>query len=171
MSVIEIFRQLTLEPCSYNSAAMNLSSWRANHAWLLCAALVLIVWSLSSSADAQAPPPEQPKPLQQIMASSQTAMSAMKVGQWVRLQDWSFPLPRTSQDLTIEARSDAWGKPFCIIQIGARVAVVSGGPSRFSCDALPLSAKQIVESKRDYFITPEKLVVIIVARAGPPWAR
>jgi len=96
----------------------------------------------------------------------------MEVGEWVRLQDWSYPLPRTSQNLTIEARQkiDAWGNPFCIIEIGERVAVVSGGPSRFSCDVLPLRTKQIAESKTDaYFITSDKLVVIIVVRARPPW--
>lgn len=143
--------------------------WRAA---LLCVASVLIASSLSASAGAQALTPEQLKSLQQFKALIQTGMSSTEVGEWIRLQDWSYPLPPNSQSLAMDAHQkiDAWGKPFCIIEIGERVAVVSGGPSRFSCDALPLSTKQIVESKSDgYFITAAKLVVNVVLRTRPPW--
>jgi hypothetical protein len=163
---------------------MNSSLWRTVHPYVLGVALVVIVWSLSSPAAAQSLTteqmkalqavqsltPEQMKSLQQFKALSQTGFSAMELGEWVRIQDWSYPLPQTSQSLTMEVnqKMDGWGNPFCFIQTGERVAVVSGGPSRFSCDALPLSTKQIVESKTDgsegYFITESKLVVYVIRR-------
>jgi hypothetical protein len=148
---------------------MSSSLWRA---CLLSAASVLIVSSLPASAGAQALTPEQRKSLQQIKALVQTGVSAMDLGEWLRVQEWSYPLPRTSQSLTMEVNQkvDAWGNPFCIIPIGESVAVVSGGPSHFSCDALPLTTKQIVESKTEgFFLTASKLVVCVVPRARPPW--
>ena len=84
-----------------------------------------------------------------------TAMNARKVGE-VLLQQPSPRPPRTSDSLAMEAnlRVDAWGKPFCIIPVGARVAVVSGGPARLSCDALPLTAAQIARSHRNIYAGP-----------------
>ena len=147
---------------------MNSPLWRTARQYVLGVALVVIVCSLSSSAAAQSLTltPEQ-KFLQQVNAEFQTITRVGLVGEWVRIQDWSYPLPPTSQNLPMKAdeKIDGWGKPFCIIQIGERVAVVSGGPSLFSCDALPLSPKQIAESKTDHFITSSKLVVYIIRRA------
>jgi hypothetical protein len=57
---------------------------------------------------------------------------------------------------------DAWGNPFCINAVGERVAVVSGGPSHLSCDALPLSAQQIAASNRSLYAGPSDVVVVIV---------
>jgi hypothetical protein len=57
---------------------------------------------------------------------------------------------------------DAWGNPFCIIAVSERVAIVSGGPSQLSCDALPLSAQQIAASNRNLFAGPSDVVVVIV---------
>jgi hypothetical protein len=69
----------------------------------------------------------------------------------------------TSESLAIDAnhKVDAWGKPFCIIPIGKRFAVVSGGPSRLSCDALPLTPEQIGNSNRTMFAGPSDVVVVI----------
>jgi hypothetical protein len=73
---------------------------------------------------------------------------------------------RTSESLTIEAnhKVDAWGKPFCIIPVGESVAVVSGGPSRLSCDALPLTREQIANSHKNMYAGPSDVVVVIASR-------
>ncbi len=49
---------------------------------------------------------------------------------------------------------DAWGNPFCIIPVSERVAIVSGGPSHLSFDALPLNAQQITVSSRSLYAGP-----------------
>jgi hypothetical protein len=96
-----------------------------------------------------------------------TAMNATQVGD-VLLRQSAAHLPATSASLAMEARLkvDAWGSPFCIIPIGLRVAVVSGGPSRLSCSALPLTDEQIASSHRDIFAGPSDVVVVVVATAG-----
>jgi len=75
-------------------------------------------------------------------------------------------LPRTSEPLAMEARLkvDAWGSPFCIIPAGERLAVVSGGPSRLSCDALPVNPELIEKANRAVFAGPSDVVVVIAKR-------
>jgi len=94
-----------------------------------------------------------------------TAMNAKQVGEAVLRQDGSHR-PRTSESLTMDVKLkvDAWGSPFCIIPVGERVAVVSGGPSRLSCDALPLTAEQIGKSNRNLYAGPSDVVVVIATR-------
>ena len=91
-----------------------------------------------------------------------TAMNAKQVGN-VLLRQAPARLPRTSESLAMEAAAkvDAWGSPFCIIPAGARVAVVSGGPTRLSCSALPLTVEQIANSHRDMYAGPSDIVVVI----------
>jgi len=91
-----------------------------------------------------------------------TAMNAKQVGD-VLLQDGQSHPPRTSEHLSMEAKVkvDAWGSPFCIIPIGEKVAVVSGGPSHLSCDALPLTPEQIAKSNRIMYAGPSDVVVVI----------
>lgn len=59
-----------------------------------------------------------------------TAANAKQVGDLLLLQAALQP-PRTSESLLMDTKLkvDAWGNPFCIIPVGERVAVVSGGPS------------------------------------------
>lgn len=92
-----------------------------------------------------------------------TAMNAKQVGN-VLLRQTGSPLPRTSESLAIEAnvKVDAWGSPFCIVPVGTRVAVVSGGPTRLSCNALPLTTQQIASSNRTIYAGPSGVVVVIV---------
>lgn len=92
-----------------------------------------------------------------------TAMNGRQVGDFVLRQSGSQP-PRTSETLSMDARLkvDAWGSPFCIIPIGEKVAVVSGGPSRLSCDALPLNSEQIAKSNRAMYAGPSDVIVVIV---------
>ncbi len=98
-----------------------------------------------------------------------TAWNAKQVGNVVLRQGGSHP-PRTSEPLQMEAnvKVDAWGKPFCIIPIGEKVAVVSGGPSRLSCDALPLTPEQIAKSNRNLYAGPSDVVVAIALRSQQP---
>jgi hypothetical protein len=98
-----------------------------------------------------------------------TAMNAKQVGDVVLRQDGSRP-PRTSEPLTMGAnvKVDAWGSPFCIIPVGERVAIVSGGPSRLPCDALPLTPEQIAKSNQLLYAGPSDVVVFIAMRARQP---
>ena len=98
-----------------------------------------------------------------------TAMNATKVGDVVLRQRRSHP-PRTSEPLQMEAdvKVDAWGSPFCIIPLGEKVAVVSGGPSRLSCDALPVTPEQIGKSNRNVYAGPSDVVVVIATRSQQP---
>jgi hypothetical protein len=114
---------------------------------------------------------ENPQKFKRYAEMLDTAMNAKKVGEVLLQQTASRP-PRTSESLAMEAnlRVDAWGSPFCIIPVGARVAVVSGGPARLSCDALPLTAAQIAGSHRNIYAGPSGIVVVIAAPqdAGHP---
>ncbi len=91
-----------------------------------------------------------------------TATNAKQVGDAIFRQNVAHSA-RTSESLAIEAKLkvDAWGSPFCIIPVGKRVAVVSGGPSRLSCDALPLTPEQIAKSNRTMYAGPSDVVVVI----------
>jgi hypothetical protein len=93
-----------------------------------------------------------------------TATNAKQVGDAILRENGALA-GRTSESLAIEAnyKVDAWGKPFCIIPVGERVAVVSGGPSRLSCDALPLTPDQIAKSNRTMYAGPSDVVVVITA--------
>ncbi len=97
-----------------------------------------------------------------------TAMNAKQVGDAVLRKGGH--LPRTSEPLAMEAsqKNDAWGNPFCIIPVGEKVAVVSGGPSRLSCDALPLTPQQIAKSNRNLYAGPSDVVVVIALRSQQP---
>lgn len=114
---------------------------------------------------------ENPQKFKRYAEMLDTAMNAKKVGEVLLQQTASRP-PRTSESLPMETnlRVDAWGSPFCIIPVGARVAVVSGGPARLSCDALPLTAAQIAGSHRNIYAGPSGIVVVIAAPqdAGHP---
>jgi hypothetical protein len=94
-----------------------------------------------------------------------TAMNAKQVGD-ILLQDGRSHPPRTSEHLPMEAKLkvDAWGSPFCIIVVGQKLAVVSGGPSRLSCDALPLTREQIANSHKNMYAGPSDVVVVIASR-------
>jgi hypothetical protein len=91
---------------------------------------------------------ENPQKFKRYAEMLDTAMNAKKVGE-VLLQQTASRAPETSESLAMETnlRVDAWGNPFCIIPVGARVAVVGGGPARLSCHALPLIASQIAGSR------------------------
>lgn len=91
-----------------------------------------------------------------------TATNAKQVGDAILRENVAHSA-RTSESLAIEAnpKIDAWGQPFCIIPGGERVAVVSGGPSRLSCDALPLAPEQIAKSNRTMYAGPSDVVVVI----------
>jgi hypothetical protein len=94
-----------------------------------------------------------------------TAMNAKKVGDSVLREGGSHP-PRTSAALAMEAnlKVDAWGNPFCIIPMGEKLAVVSGGPSGLSCDVLPLTPEQIAKSGRSLYAGPSDVVVVVALR-------
>lgn len=156
------------------SGAMCLFRMRAVQIYALCVTSVLIISSASASAENQGQGQEPIEALQKRIEAFQkafdTAMNAMQVSEVVRLQDGSSYLPRTSEDLTMKANQkvDAWGSPFCIIPIGERVAVVSGGPSHLSCDALPFTAEQMAESKQALYFGPSDVVVFIATRVRRP---
>lgn len=100
-----------------------------------------------------------------------TATNAKQVGD-VLLRQAASRFPRTSESLLMDTKLkvDAWGNPFCIIPVGERVAVVSGGPSHLSCDALPLNPQQIAVSTRCLYAGQSDVVVVIVThrRDGQP---
>ena len=60
-------------------------------------------------------------------------MNAKRVGK-VLLQQTALRPPPTREYLAMDAnlRVDTWGNPFCIIPVGVRIAVVSGGPTGLS---------------------------------------
>lgn len=91
-----------------------------------------------------------------------TAMNAKQVG-YVLSRRAATPLPRTSESLAMDSnlKVDAWGRPFCIIDASGKVAVVSGGPSKLSCDALQLTPQQIISSAKDVYAGPSDVVVVI----------
>jgi hypothetical protein len=105
---------------------------------------------------------ENPQKFKRYAEMLDTAMNAKQVGD-VLLRQAASHLPPTSESLAMEAnvKVDAWGSPFCIIPVGVRVAVVSGGPTRLPCSALPLTAKQIADSNRDMYAGPFGVVVVI----------
>lgn len=105
---------------------------------------------------------ENPQKFKRYAKMLDTAMNAKQVGDML-LRQAASPLPRTSESLAMEAnlKVDAWGSPFCIIPVGARVAVVSGGPTRLSCNALPLTVQQISSSNRNIYAGPSDVVVVI----------
>lgn len=112
---------------------------------------------------------KDPKKFKHYAEMLDTAMNAKQVGE-VLLTKQAPHLPQTSESLLIDpkVKVDAWGSPFCIISIGERVAVVSGGPSHLSCNALPLNSQQIADSNRSIFAGPSDVVVVIVTH--PPVA-
>jgi len=98
-----------------------------------------------------------------------TAMNAKKVGDAV-LREGGLHPPRTSEPLAMEPnlKVDAWGNPFCIIPIREKLAVVSGGPSRLPCEALPLTPEQIAKSTRSLYAGPSDVVVVVTLRPQQP---
>lgn len=94
-----------------------------------------------------------------------TAMNAKQVGDVVLKQNIS-QLPVTSESLQMEPKLkvDAWGSPFCIIPVGEKVAIVSGGPSHLSCDNLPMSKEQIAKCNRNLYAGANDVVVVIAQR-------
>jgi hypothetical protein len=169
MSVIGILQQLTFETVlgAIISSVMCLSRSLAVRIYALCLSPVLFISLVSASGQSQKQIEEYRKDFEQeLLPRLVTAMNATQVGDVVGLQDGSSYLPRTSEGLTMEAKQkvDAWGSPFCIIPVGDRVAVVSGGPSHLSCDVLPLTAEQIGKSKGLHF-GPSGVVAFITIRA------
>jgi hypothetical protein len=112
---------------------------------------------------------KDPEKFKRYAAMLDTAMNAKQVGDVVSRQDSSH-LPRTSEALTMaeNVKVDAWGNPFCIVPAGEKLAIVSGGPSRISCDALPLTAEQITKSSRNIYAGPSDVVVLIAMRVRRP---
>jgi len=97
-----------------------------------------------------------------------TAMNATKVGEMIALRQKGQPLPATSDGIELQepkAYLDAWGRPFCVLDSGDRIAVVSGGPetNSFNCSALPRSLL-FDSSKRTFQETPSGAVVVLVDR-------
>lgn len=115
---------------------------------------------------------KDPQRFQRYAEMLDTAMNAKQVGD-VLLRQAPSHSPRTSEPLLMDAKLkvDAWGNPFCIIPVGERVAVVSGGPSHLSCDALPLNAQQIAVSSRNLYAGPSDVVVVIVSHQSAPLIR
>ena len=93
-----------------------------------------------------------------------TAMNAKKIGDALIQQNGAH-LPRTSDLLPIDdkLKLDAWGRPFCIVPSQGKLAIVSGGPSRLACNAIPLTAEQIAKSDRTLYSGPSDVVVVTVA--------
>lgn len=114
---------------------------------------------------------KDPEKFKRYAAMLDTAMNAKQVGDVVSSQDASH-FPRTSEALTMAAniKVDAWGNPFCIVSAGEKVGIVSGGPSRISCDALPLTAEQIAQSSRNIYAGPSDVIVVVTPRVQRPKA-
>jgi hypothetical protein len=108
---------------------------------------------------------KDPKRFQRYAKMLDTATNAKQVGDVLLSQEASHP-PRTSEFLLMDAmlRVDAWGNPFCILVVGERLAIISGGPSHLACDALPLNAQQIATSNRSLYAAPSDVVVLVVTR-------
>ena len=108
---------------------------------------------------------ENPQRFKQYADMFDTAMTAKQVGQTL-LDQPIRPLPRTSDSLPIAftPRVDAWGRAFCIIPVGERLAVVSGGPTHLSCDSLPLTAADIAKSQRAMYSGPSNIIVVVLAK-------
>lgn len=92
-----------------------------------------------------------------------TALNAKQVGMAaVRLPE----LPPDSSHLNMQSLSalDAWGDPFCLVRLSGKIAVVSGGPSKISCAALPVTRSQIANSGRNIFAGPDGVIVVVVSQ-------
>ena len=164
MSVIGILQQLTARNVlgAIISSVMWLLGRRTVQTYALCLTTILII----SAVPAYAGNIEEFQ--KRIRDVNQTAEKAEQIGELLRHQDASSNLPRTSDGLTMEANQkvDAWGSVFCIIPIAERVAIVSGGPSHLSCDALPWTAGQIAKSEQGLHFGPADVVMFIAYR---PW--
>jgi hypothetical protein len=112
---------------------------------------------------------EDPNKFKHYADMLDTAMNAKRVGDVLLTHQDKHP-PQTSESLLMDpkVKTDAWGNPFCIIAIGERVAIVSGGPSHLSCNALPLNAEQIADSHRSVYAGPSDVVVVIVTYQPVP---
>ena len=112
---------------------------------------------------------QDPQKFKRYAEMLDTAMNAKQVGN-VLLREAVSHLPRTSEFLPIDAKLkvDAWGRPFCIIPTRTSLAVLSGGPSRLSCNALPVSAEQIAKSPRKLYAGPSDVVVVVATRDDAP---
>ena len=91
-----------------------------------------------------------------------TAMNAKKVALLVvRLPESQLPPDSSLLSMDPKERVDAWGNPFCLLSTKGKLAVVSGGPAKIRCDALPLTPEQIGDSTRTIFSGPSDVVVVI----------
>jgi len=93
-----------------------------------------------------------------------TALNAKEVGRaMLRLPTALLPVDSSHLDLQSLTAQDAWGDPFCIVPLRERIAIVSGGPSKISCTALPLTRDEIAQSRRSIFAGPDDIIVVIVS--------
>lgn len=93
-----------------------------------------------------------------------TALDAKEVGRaLLRLSPGLLPADSSRLDMQSPSARDAWGDPFCIVPLSGRIAVVSGGPSKISCTALPLTRGEIAQSRRSIFAGPKDIIVVIVS--------
>jgi hypothetical protein len=94
-----------------------------------------------------------------------TALNAMHVGK-VALNLASSRIPSSSSQLPLDSKAkvDSWGSPFCLVPLVGRLAVVSGGPTKTPCNALPLSIEQLNRSERTVFAGPSESVIVIASK-------
>ncbi len=97
-----------------------------------------------------------------------TAMNGEQVGESIAHWQNGKPIPETSDkidSLKPEYKLDAWGHAFCILDIGGRIAVVSGGPeTNFSGCSVLFRSLIDDNSKRNMHQTSSGAVVVLVAR-------
>ena len=109
---------------------------------------------------------QNPQKFKQYADMLDTALNAKQLGEIVLSHASGERIPGTSEALAVQPnlRFDAWGSPFCILRIDERLAIISGGPSRVPCQALPLTTAQLAASKRNMYAGPSNVVVVIVTR-------
>ena len=108
---------------------------------------------------------KNPKLYKRYAQMLDTALNARRVGE-AALSLASSKIPRSSSQLAMDshAKLDSWGSPFCIIPLVGKIAVVSGGPSKAPCNALPLSVEQLDRSERTVLAGPSESVIVILSK-------
>lgn len=94
-----------------------------------------------------------------------TALNAMRIGQFVQANRSSYTLPLSTSALRMgDEGLDAWKRPYCITATKEGVAVVSRGEhiASFDCKR-DIPANEIAAAKRQIFQTPSGQVVVLVA--------
>ncbi|MFZ1974545.1 MAG: hypothetical protein WAU89_17000 [Candidatus Acidiferrales bacterium] len=98
----------------------------------------------------------------------ETYANAFDVGRAALSNSSPLHLPINSTNLTslaVDKRLDAWSRPFCLIGVNNRIAVISAGAGAdapISCDETGVTKREIRGSVRKFYERPTGQLVLII---------